>query len=104
MLEKKTSDFENENNFCDKDLDIKLNYENCENVLDSQKSIITIFGHKPSEIKWTNVIWLTILHVAAIYGYVHGLLNPVRFLTVWFVSLLSQFSGLGMFQEVSYEN
>jgi len=86
-----------EQNACDTKPDTKIFCETKVLNLKNEKRNITIFGYKPSEIKWFNVIWLLLLHPAAVYGYIHGLLNPVRLWTVFFVSFLSQFSGLGMY-------
>jgi hypothetical protein len=56
----------------------------------------TCFGYKPSQIKWTNVIWLIVIHSLAIYAYIHALLNPVKVWTVVFVSIIAALSGFGM--------
>ncbi len=56
----------------------------------------TFFGYKPSQIKWTNVIWFIVIHSLAIYAYIHALLNPVKIWTLVFVSIIAALSGFGM--------
>ena len=56
----------------------------------------TILGYRPSRIKWSNVIFLFVMHVLAVYGYFYAIFNPVHLFTVIFVFILSSASGFGM--------
>jgi len=56
----------------------------------------TCFGYKPSQIKWTNVFWLTFIHILAVYAFIHAFLEPVKLLTVLFTVALSVGSGFGV--------
>jgi stearoyl-CoA desaturase (delta-9 desaturase) len=56
----------------------------------------TIFGYRPSQIKWSNVIFLSVMHVLAVYAYLHSCFNPVHLFTLFFVIFISSFSGFGM--------
>lgn len=58
-------------------------------------SIVLCFGYKISEFKWTNIIYLVILHTYAIYAYGYALMFPVRLLTVIWTIVLATCSGFG---------
>lgn len=55
-----------------------------------------IFGFDYDQIKWTNVIWLLVIHSLAVWAYVHALVSPVKVWTLVFVSAIAAFSGFGM--------
>ena len=62
----------------------------------NKKRGLSLFDFELKQIKWVNLIFLTWLHIFAVYGYFHALFNPVRFFTGLWVSVLSISSGLGM--------
>lgn len=86
-------------NISDKNQTI-IDLDECEKVnevtTDEKPSKFTIFGYKPSQIKWSNVIWLTVIHCLAAYGYVHVCTNPIKFLTFVWAIIVSTGSGFGM--------
>ena len=93
VLDENESDLDGEENF--------LEDQVCEFTLKNDqdndtKKRYSIFDIKLKQIKWINLIFLTWLHIFAVYGYIHGLFNPVRFFTVIWVSVISFSSGLGM--------
>lgn len=64
---------------------------------DEEKRVLfTIFGYRPSQIKWTNVIWLAFTHTLAVFAYIHVSLNPVKFWTVLWTVILGLFGGFGV--------
>jgi hypothetical protein len=67
-------------------------------------SKFTIFGYRPSQIKWSNVIWLLVIHCLAVYGYIHVMFNPIKFLTLMFTVTISFASGFGMLFETILKN
>src|SRR5262249_45896544 len=69
--------------------------EGMEPTVDATKKF-KIFGYELNQIKWTNVIWLIIIHGLAIYAYIHALVSPVKVWTLAFVSAIGLFSGFGM--------
>ena len=70
---------------------------NIETVVDTEPpSKFTIFGYRFSQIKWSNVIFLIVMHVLAIYGYYHAIFHPVHLFTFIFVITMSSASGFGM--------
>src|SRR5699024_8036275 len=56
----------------------------------------TICGYLPSQIKWTNVLWLAFIHTLAVIGYVYVSLYPVKFWSVWWTIFLGLFGGFGV--------
>lgn len=63
---------------------------------DSSSKGLRIFGYRPSEIKWTNVIWLLFIHTLAVIGYVYVSLYPVKFWSVWWTIFLGLLGGFGV--------
>lgn len=53
-------------------------------------------GFKWQQIKWSNVVWLVVLHTLFTWGYAHCLLRPVKLQSVIWTVLGSVFSGFGM--------
>ncbi|XP_054159352.1 acyl-CoA desaturase 1-like [Oppia nitens] len=55
-----------------------------------------IFGYRWSQIKWSNVLFLSAMHILAIYGYYHCIVSPIKVLTVSFIYIISCASGIGI--------
>jgi stearoyl-CoA desaturase (delta-9 desaturase) len=55
-----------------------------------------VFGFEYTQIKWTNVIWLIIIHGLTVWAYIHALVSPVKVWTLVFVSAIAALSGFGM--------
>jgi hypothetical protein len=91
----KEQSFENESECSEPLDDIVISCESNESNETSNKKF-KIFGYEVSQIKWTNVIWLIVIHSLAIYAYIHALLNPVKIWTLVFVSIIAALSGFGM--------
>ena len=62
----------------------------------NNKSKFTLFGYPFTQIKWFNVVFLTVMHILAIYGYYHCVITPIKALTVGFhlYNILCLWSGL----------
>lgn len=60
------------------------------------KKGFTIFGYRPSQIRWFNVIWLAQLHVLAVVGYIYVSLNPVQFFTAFWTVVYGLAAGISM--------
>ena len=70
---------------------------NIKEMVDTEPpSKFTIFGYRFSQIKWSNVIFLTVMHVLAVYAYYHAIFHTVHLFTFIFVITLSSASGFGM--------
>ena len=54
-----------------------------------------LFGYRLSQIKWFNVVFLTVMHILAIYGYYHCIISQIKALTVTFIYVISIASGIG---------
>ncbi len=91
----KEQSFENESECSEPVSDIVISCESEQSNQTSNKKF-KIFGYEISQIKWTNVIWLIVIHSLAIYAYIHALLNPVKIWTLVFVSIIAALSGFGM--------
>ena len=63
---------------------------------DNIKSKFTLFGYRLSQIKWFNVVFLTAMHILAIYGFYHCIVSPIKALTVTFSYIISIASGIGL--------
>jgi stearoyl-CoA desaturase (delta-9 desaturase) len=72
------------------------NNEKVEKDRENVKHKFTIFGYPLSKIKWSNVVFLLVMHALAVYGYYHCIVNPVKVLTVTFIYIISVASGLGI--------
>jgi len=78
-------------------LDLDESDEKIKEIIDKEPpSKFTIFGYRPSQLKWSNIIWLTVIHILAVYGYIHAMFNPIKFLTFCFTFIISAASGFGM--------
>lgn len=53
-------------------------------------------GFRWSQVKWTNVLWLVVLHSAFLVSYGYVFMVPVKFNTVVWCIFTSVFSGFGM--------
>ncbi|CAG2119444.1 unnamed protein product, partial [Medioppia subpectinata] len=62
----------------------------------ADKKQLTIFGYRLAQIKWTNILWLIVIHALTLYAYCHALVNPVKTWTLVFVSVIGLLSGFGM--------
>ncbi|CAG2163076.1 unnamed protein product, partial [Oppiella nova] len=84
--------------------ELALDFGYYETTIDVEEGVVnpelpakfTIFGYRPSQIKWSNVIFLSVMHVLAVYAYLHSCFNPVHLFTLFFVIFISSFSGFGM--------
>lgn len=78
--------------------DIKLNIDGeLDNVIDNSKQYrFTLFGYRPSQIKWTNLIWLLFTHILTVYAYIYVSLYPVKALTVPWIVILGVAGGFGV--------
>ena len=88
-----------ENDYYDDKLATKVtNSENNHNNNKNAKKRFkfTIFGYRPEQIKWTNVIWLLFTHTLLIIGYVYVSLYPVKFFTVPWIAMLGVAGGFGV--------
>jgi hypothetical protein len=94
----KEQSFENESECSEPVSDIIITCESNESNESNETSNkkFKIFGYEISQIKWTNVLWLALIHTLAIYAYIHALLNPVKIWTLVFVSIIAALSGFGM--------
>ena len=52
------------------------------------------FGFR--DLVWTNIVWLTILHVLFVWAFIYTMLEPVKLFTIFWNIFLSVFSGIGM--------
>lgn len=77
---------------------VHLDFNNdSENIdYDKKRGRITIFGYRPSQIKWTNVIWLLFTHTLAVFAYVYVSLYPVKLFTIPWIVFLGVAGGFGV--------
>ncbi|CAG2114367.1 unnamed protein product, partial [Medioppia subpectinata] len=83
---------------CEDDIDLDNNNQNNDQKIkqcDSNKGF-TIFGYSWRQIKWRNVVFLTLMHILAVYGYYHCIVVPIKALTVTFIYIISCASGIGI--------
>ncbi|XP_075590113.1 delta(9)-fatty-acid desaturase fat-6-like isoform X1 [Dermatophagoides farinae] len=66
------------------------------NNVNKKRFTLTIFGYRPEQIKWTNVLWLLFTHSLLVIGYVYVSLYPVKFFTVPWIALLGVAGGFGV--------
>ncbi|KAJ6219721.1 hypothetical protein RDWZM_005533 [Blomia tropicalis] len=58
------------------------------------KKPMFLFGFR--DLVWTNIVWLTILHVIFVWAFIYTLLEPIKFFTVVWGGLLSVGTALGL--------
>ena len=56
----------------------------------------SLFGFPISQIKWSNIILLSIVHVFGVYGFFYATFFGIKFWTIFFAFFLGGVSGLGM--------
>ena len=98
----------NDVNLDDFNTDTELNSNNNSTKYDKPGAIAEkdqepgcrLFGYRPSKIKWSNVVFLTVMHTLAVYGYYHCITFPIKALTVTFIYIISCASGVGLLSTV----
>jgi len=92
--------FETESDCSEQISDIILTCESNDSSGGTPNKKFKIFGFESSQIKWSNVVWLIVIHSLAVYAYIHALINPVKIWTLVFVSIIAALSGFGMSGQV----